>query len=40
MDGSQRIEGESRKDISMKLLDIEEGACLENWSSKVGSLCR
>ena len=38
MDGSQWIRGESREDISMELLDIEEGACSENRSSKVGSL--
>ena len=38
MDGSQRIGGESGEDISMELLDIEEGACLENWSSEVAGL--
>ena len=38
MDGSQWIRGESEEDISMELLDIEKGACLENQSSKVGSL--
>ena len=37
MDGSQWIGGESGEDIGMELLDIEEGACLENWSSEVGS---
>ena len=37
MDGSQWIGGESGEDIGMELLDIEEGAYLENWSSKVGS---
>ena len=26
------------EDIGMELLDIEEGACSENWSSEVGSL--
>ena len=36
MDGSQWIKGESREDISMELLNIEEGACSENQSSKVG----
>ena len=38
MDESQWIRGESGKDIDMELLDIKEGACLENWSSEVGSL--
>ena len=37
MDGSQWIRGESGEDIGMELLNIEEGACLENRSSKVGS---
>ena len=37
MDGSQWIGGESGEDISIELLDIEEGACSENWSSKVVS---
>ena len=37
MDGSQWIGRESREDISIELLDIEKGACSENWSSKVGS---
>ena len=37
MDGSQWIGGESGEDISIELLDIEEGACSENWSSEVGS---
>ena len=37
MDGSQWIGGESGEDIGMELLDIEEGACSENRSSKVGS---
>ena len=37
MDGSQWIGGESGKDIGMKLLDIKEGACSENWSSEVDS---
>ena len=34
---SQRIEEESREDIGMELLDIEEDVCLEKWSSEVGS---
>ena len=38
MDGSQWIGGKSGEDISMELLDIKEGAWLENWSNKVGSL--
>ena len=38
MDGIQWIGGESGEDISMELLDIEEGTCSENQSSKVGSL--
>ena len=38
MNESQWIEGESGEDIGMELLDIEEGACLENRSSEVGSL--
>ena len=37
MDGSQWIGGESGEDIGMELLDIKEGACSENQSSKVGS---
>ena len=37
VDGSQRIGGESRENIDMELLNIEEGACSENWSSEVGS---
>ena len=37
MDGSQWIGGKSREDIDMELLNIKEGTCLENWSSKVGS---
>ena len=37
MDESQWIRGESGEDIGMELLHIKEGACLENWSSKVGS---
>ena len=37
MDRSQRIGGESGEDIDMELLNIEEGACSENQSSKVGS---
>ena len=35
MHGSQWIGGESREDIGIELLDIKEGACLENRSSKV-----
>ena len=38
MDESQWIREDSRENISMELLDIEEGACLENQSSKVDSL--
>ena len=38
MDGSQWIRGESREDIGMELLDIEESACSENQNSKVGGL--
>ena len=38
MDGSQWIGGESGEDIGIELLNIEESACLENQSSKVGSL--
>ena len=34
----QWIRGESREDINIELLDIKEGACLKNQSSKVGSL--
>ena len=37
MDGSQWIREESREDIGMELLNIKEGACLENWSSEVVS---
>ena len=37
MDRSQWTGGESGEDISMELLNIKEGACSENWSSKVGS---
>ena len=37
MDGSQWIRGESREDIGMELLDIKEGACLEDQSSEVDS---
>ena len=37
MDGSQWIGEESGEDIGMELLDIKEGACLENRSSEVGS---
>ena len=37
MDGSQWIRVESGEDISMEQLDIKEDACLENWSSEVGS---
>ena len=37
MNASQWIREESGEDISMELLDIEEGACSENWSSEVGS---
>ena len=38
VDKSQRIEGKSGEDISIELLDIEEGGYSENWSSEKGSL--
>ena len=37
VDESQRIRKKSEEDIGMELLEIEEDACSENWSSVIDS---